>query len=269
MGRKLCSFFNAFPCGLLSEWDHWWSWAFSHDLIDEERTAQLKLTEYIGGNWLKAYRLLSKWAVLVKAHHAAEKYYVCIFLSWGIIKKFHIERNKLWFGVEKKNFFLGKMQEVNSVSCRCKSGQILKPFVTQREVTNQICGERQTKTKRLHFLWFFPLLLLGLHLPVPNTTFQTLQEIRDTELLSTSLPSFKKWIIRAEFQNLVNREIWERKHPLWHIGGSLQDCEVSYRRIFTSRSLIWPFCNAWTNSAVWRQEVFSSAGSHSLEWIRR
>ena len=95
------SFFNAFPCRLLSEWDHWWSWAFSHDLIDEERTAQLKLTEYIGGNWLKACRLLSKRAVLVKAHHAAEKYYVCIFSSWGIIKKFHIERNKLWFGIEK------------------------------------------------------------------------------------------------------------------------------------------------------------------------
>ena len=169
----------------------------------------------------------------------------------------------------KKIFFLGKMQEVNSVSCRCKSGQILKPFVTHREVTNQICGERQTKTKQLHFLWFFPPAAFRSSFTRPNTTFQTLQEIRDTELLSTSLPSFKKWIIRAEFQNLVNRGIWERKHPLWHIGGSLQDCEASDRRIFTSRSLVWPFCNVGTNSAVWRQEVFSSAGSHSLEWIRR
>lgn len=151
-----------------------------------------------------------------------------------------------------------KMQEVNSVSCRCKSGQILKPFkwLTQREVTSK-SAERQTKTNGYIF-YDFPPAAFSSSFTRPNTTFQAAAGNRSTELLSTSLPSFKT-NSQSWASKLSKLGIWERKHALWHIGGSLQDCETSDGS--SPRSLVWPFFNAWTDSAAWRQEVISSPGS--------
>lgn len=101
-----------------------------------------------------------------------KSYYVCIFSSWGIIKKFHFEGNKLWFRNEKKKTFLRKMQDLNFVSYTCKSEQVLKAFHDSERGHWPNLLRRQDETKTITFLWFFPLLLLALPFAWCNTIFQ-------------------------------------------------------------------------------------------------
>lgn len=64
------------------------------------------------------------------------------------------------------------------------------------------------KQKRLHFYDFFPLLPLALPFAQCNTIFQNAVGNRRWELLSSSLPSFKKCIVVVKCQNIAHVAKW-------------------------------------------------------------